>query len=258
MKTKLLSCLASIVVLVIGGNAAQATMVAGWDFSSYAFDGVLSTDGLNLTNTLAANYSDLAAPGPASAGFGTMHLDGLFGSTDTPLDGTDPFVPSAAAGGSLASNLDAPAGPDFDSFGILTSNGQQFTNPFVMTALALATVVFEVDLGLQQGSDWSLTFGGRTASGGSNVGIEFSTDGSIFNPVTTVNLTAVDTLFTTQLTGPQSSSAFVRLSFNPTTGQEPFIDNLAINASLPVPEPATAALLLAGLAGLVRAGRRRA
>jgi hypothetical protein len=187
-----------------------------------------------------------------------MHLDGLFGSTDTPLDGTDPFVPSAAAGGSLASNLDAPAGPDFDSFGILTSNGQQFTNPFVMTALALATVVFEVDLGLQQGSDWSLTFGGRTASGGSNVGIEFSTDGSIFNPVTTVNLTAVDTLFTTQLTGPQSSSAFVRLSFNPTTGQEPFIDNLAINASLPVPEPATAALLLAGLAGLVRAGRRRA
>jgi len=259
----LLSTLAATVLsAALASPALAVSMVAGWDFSQYFGDGALSIDGENLTNTLDANYSDLDptdGAGAESAAFGTMHLDGQFGSTNTPLDFTDPFVPSSAAGGSLTQNLGAPAGASFDSFGILLSEGQMLANPLAMSALAVATVVFEADLTsvIDIGSDWSISFAGKTASGTSSVGIAFSTDGVTFNPFGSVNLTAVDTLFNVVLGAAQSDRAFVRLSFDPTAGQEPFIDNVAISANLTVPEPSTLALLSLGLVGLARIGRRR-
>ena len=132
-------------------------------------------DGTNFIDTLGANYTDLTAPGgnvpgPAAAVFGTMYLDGQFGSINTPLDGTDLFVPSAAAPNSLSSNLGAPAGPDFNSFAILTTNGQTAaTSDFTMTALSTVTVVFGADLGTSQGNTWSISFGGKTNTGTSSV-----------------------------------------------------------------------------------------
>jgi hypothetical protein len=265
MKAKLLlSTLAAAALTVTASPALAISMVAGWDFSQYSTDGFLSLDEVTLSNTLDSNYSDLDptdGAGAESAAFGTMHLDGQFGSTNTPLDfSTDPFVPSAAAGGSLTSNKTTPAGADFDSFSILLSEGQPFANPFAMAAIGAATVVFEADLVSvpQIGSDWSISFGGKTFSGTSTVGIAFSTDGVTFNPFGSVNLTAVDTLFNVVLGTATSEHAFVRLSFDPSGGQ-PFIDNLAISANLTsVPEPGTAALLLTGLVGLARIGHRRA
>jgi len=260
----LLSTLATTLLsAAIAGPAAAISMVAGWDFSQYSTDGFLSLDEVTLSNTLDANYSDLDptfGAGTESAAFGTMHLDGQFGSTNTPLDFADPFVPSAAAGGSLASNQTAPAGSDFDSFIVLGTEGQPFTNPFAMAAVAAATVVFEANLVSvpEVGDSWSVSFGARTFSGTSVIGIEFSTDGVTFNPFGSVNLTTVDTLYDVVFGGGPSESAFVRLSFDPANGQ-PFIDNVAISANLTaVPEPSVAALLLAGLAGLARIGRRRA
>jgi hypothetical protein len=88
------------------------------------------------------------------------------------------------------------------------------------------------------------------------VTIEFSTDGSNYVGFGSVNLTNVDTAFNVSLGAAESDRAFVRLGF--TGVGQPLIDNVAIGASLSVPEPATAALLLVGLAGLARAGRRRA
>jgi hypothetical protein len=49
----------------------------------------------------------------------------------------------------------------------------------------------------------------------------------------------------------------VRLTFNPAGINQPLIDNVALNASLAVPEPSTALLGSLGLVGLVIAGRKR-
>jgi hypothetical protein len=267
MNAKLLisTVAAGVLSAAIAGPAAAVSMVAGWDFSQYSTDGFLSLDEVNLVNTLTSNYSDLDptfGAGVESAAFGTMHLDGQFGSTNTPLDFADPFVPSAAAGGSLLSNKTTPAGSDFDSFTILLNEGgQTFANPFAMAAVAAATVVFAADLTsvVEVGSNWVVSFGARTFSGTSTIGVEFSTDGVSFNPLAPVNLTSVDTLFSINLGGTETERAFVRFSFDPANGQ-PFIDNVALSADLtvPAPEPTTAVLLLAGLLGLARIGRRRA
>jgi len=267
MKAKmLLTTLAATAIAAVAASPALAAtmMVAGWDFSQYSTDGFLSLDEVDLVNTLDSNYSEFDptfGAGEESRPFGTMHLDGQFGSTNTPLDFADPFVPSAAAGGSLLSNKTFPPGADFDSFSILLSEqDQQFANPFAMTAVAAVTVVFEADLtslpGTQLGTEWSVSFGARTFAGTSSIGIEFSTDGVTFNPFGSVALTTVDTPFNLIFGGAPSEKAYVRMSFNPVGTAQPFIDNLAITAN--VPEPTTAALLGAGLLGLARIGRRRA
>ena len=58
---------------------AGASGIAGWDFSQYFGDGILSTDGTTFTNTLPANYSNLDPSfnaGAGSAAFGTMFMNG--------------------------------------------------------------------------------------------------------------------------------------------------------------------------------------
>jgi hypothetical protein len=94
-------------VFVAGGSSAQASLVARWDFSQYAGDGFMSIDGgSSFTNTLSANYSDLDptfGAGFESAAFGTMYVDGSFGSTPVAaVSGSEQFLPTAAYGGSLA------------------------------------------------------------------------------------------------------------------------------------------------------------
>ncbi|RIL01358.1 MAG: hypothetical protein DCC71_18025 [Proteobacteria bacterium] len=258
MKAKLLLTTAIAFALTIGASA-NAAMIAGWDFSQYFADGALSLDGETLTDTLPANYSDLDptfGAGAESAAYGRMYLNGQFGSAATPLDFTDPFVPSAAAGGSLLSNLNAPAGVPFDQLNVLTAEGQAFTNLQVMTALAATSVVFEADPA-QLGSDWSFSFGAKTSAGSSSVGVEFSTDGASYASVGSASLTSVDTAFEFALGALASDKAYVRLTFEaPVGASQAFLDNVAFSATPVVPEPGTALLLVAGLVGLAKAGRR--
>ena len=87
MKTRLVTSLISLALsaFVASSSSAQASLVAGWDFSQYAGDGFMSIDGGgSFTNTLPANYSDLDptfGAGFESGAFGTMFADGQFGST---------------------------------------------------------------------------------------------------------------------------------------------------------------------------------
>jgi len=240
---------------------AQATMVAGWDFSQYLGDGALSVDGAVYTDTLSANYSNLDptfGAGLESTPFGTLFLDGSFGSTNVGAgSGSEAFLPTA---GSLVSNIDAPGPIPFDSYTVLQDEGQLFANLLGMTALDVVSVVFKADLNLQplNGSDWTISFGGKTFEGTSPVGVEFSTDGVSYAPFGSVNLDTNDKPFSVNLGSALSHEAFVRLNFDPANGQ-PIIDNVAIGGTLSaIPEPGTAVLLVSGLTGLHVFGRRRA
>lgn len=260
MKTKLLLSTIATLALSISGTA-NAALIAGWDFSQYFTDGVLSVDGENLTDTLPANYSSFDptfGAGAEAGNYGTLYLNGQFGSTATPLDFSDPVVPSAAIGGSLSSNLNAPLpGVPFDTFNVLIAEGQPFANPQAMIAQGPASIVFEADPA-QFGQDWSITFGGRTFAGTSSITVEFSSDGSSYLSLGAANLTTVDTPYSFAVPGALGDRGFVRLSFAPTGTSLPFIDNVAISATAVVPEPGTALLLFAGLVGLAKAGKRQA
>jgi hypothetical protein len=268
MKSRPVTWLTPLALAVLVGSAANATMLAGWDFSQYFDVGALSTDGATFTDTLDANYSDLdptAGAGAESGAFGTMYINGQFGSTNVgPLlgSGLEPIQPTAATGGSLASNLTAPGGVDFDSLTVLLDEGQAFANSLAMIAAGTSVVVFEADLSSasQAGSSWSISFGARTFAGTSSIGIEFSSDGVTFTSFGSVNLTTTDTAFDVVLGADQTSTAYVRLSFNPSGANQPLIDNVAISAAElveVVPEPSTTLLGSMGLIGLALAGRRR-
>ncbi len=239
---------------LVAKPAGPVAMVAGWDFSPYPDDGMLSLDAEHFTATLDANYSDLdptEGAGAESARFGTMHLDGSFGSSQSPLGFDDPFVPSAAAHGSLRSNLDAPAGVRFDCFETLRREGQLFAGPLTMTARERTKAVFAADLSSvpELGEDWSLRFAGKTSAGRVPVEIDFSTDGASFRRAGSVELSEADSAFDVRLGSARSQRAYARLEIEPhpetVRYQQAFIDNVAIRARLVAPPGASPTPLVA-------------
>ena len=253
-----LAALGAFALSTLAGAPARAEMIAGWDFSQYFGAGFLSIDGATFTEVLSANYSDLDPTfnaGAEAAAFGTMYIDGSFGSTAVVAGtGTEEIFPVE---GSLASNLDAPAVNPFDSFTILADEGQTFTNTLSLRGNAAASVVFEADLTSVAGtrSDWSVTFGGKTLSGTSDVAIDFSTNGSSYQSFGSVQLTTSDTLFDVALGTASSSMAYVRLTFAPANALDlPIIDNVAIEA----PEAGTGSMAAAALLALAALRTRRA
>ena len=254
----------AIAVLVFGATPeARAGVVAGWDFSQYFGAGFLSTDGSTFVATLPANYSEedpTANAGSESAAFGTMYLDGTFGSTAVGAgSGTESFVPTSR---SLVSNLAAPADEigtnPFDSHTVLRNEGQTSTELLSMTARSATNAVFRADLTSvpSTGSNWRISFAGKTFSGSSTVGVEFSTDGSGYSSAGSVNLTSTDTTHQVFLQSAASETAFVRLSFPAPAGggvNQAIIDNVAIS----VPEPASLGLVFGVAVGLAACSRRR-
>src|SRR5262249_6563480 len=160
-------------------GSAHAGMIAGWDFSQYLGAGVLSVDGENGANTLDANYSNLDptfGAGAESAQYGTMYINGQYGSTN--VDPVGPGQEVLPTPDSLVSNLNAgaPGSFPFDSGTTLVSEGQAFASILSMTAPGAASVVFEADLGGQalNASNWILSLGAKTFAGLATVNVEVS------------------------------------------------------------------------------------
>jgi len=104
-----------------------------------------------------------------------------------------------------------------------------------MTATAPVDVVFGADLTSvpDLGANGSIAFGEQTFGGTSTVGIEFSTDGSSYASFGSVDLTAVDTLFTVNPGLSASDLAPVRLSFaEPGAGGQAIIDHVTRRTEL--------------------------
>ena len=226
--------LASTVASMVGfAGPARADMIAGWDFSQYFGAGFLSLDAATFTDTLDANYSDIDptfGAGSESAAFGTMYIDGSFGSTN--VDETAATAAFTPTSGSLASNLTAPGSlVDFDAHSVLTNEGQMFTSLLSMTAQSAVSVVFEADLTTdgRSGKNWSVRFGGKTFSGATDVTVEFAADGGSYASFGTVNLTDVDAAFDVALDTGTSTTGYVRLGFTTTTAQA-IIDNVSLHA----------------------------
>ncbi len=251
-------------------SAAQASVIAGWDFSQYFTTNVLSVDGSTFTDTLSANYSNFdptSNAGAESAAFGTMYVDGTNGSTDVDEGAAGAaWVPT---GVNLEGNADAPAqGPGdnpFDSLSILLDEGQPFANHFAMTATDAVSVVFGADLSTLSGPQNRLfvSFGGAASHEGTvDVGVEFSRDGTNFEFLDTVSLTVDDSAFEVTaglITLSEEDDVFFRFNFAaPVDGLQAIIDNVAIEAKVPaLPAGGTVVLagLLLGASRLVRPGR---
>lgn len=241
---------------------ARAELVAGWDFSQYFVDRELSIDGQSYTSTLHANYSTLDPTnnlGAESAQYGTMYIDGQFGSTSVVGgSGEEQFVPTAALpGASLVSNLDAPVQQigdnPFDSLELLALEGQLFTNLMAMAALDDADVVFAARRGAPAAGNWIVSFGARTQAGEASVGIQASPDGGGYAAVGTAPLTATDTRYSFDLGPATGANQFVRFVFTGAASTFPVIDNVAIS----VPEAGAAAQLAAAGLGLALCAQRR-
>jgi hypothetical protein len=260
IKSYVVATASALMVSTAVAGTSQAAMVAGWDFSQYLAPAALTIDGAEGTNVLAANYSDLdpTGLGPDSGVFGTMYINGLYGSSLVDPFGSSPeFVPTDI---NLTSNLDVPGGTvQFNQLNNLIDEGQIFANELGMVNQSAVQVVFGANLmGVPgSGSDWSLSFGGRTESGVAAVQIEFSTDGSTYFSFGSVNLTAVDTPFDVVLGTAATDTAYVRMTFAAPSASvgRAVIDNLALNAT--VPEPTAALLCIAGLGMAVLSGVRR-
>jgi hypothetical protein len=269
--------------LTISGGA-QAAFIAGWDFSQYAGQGSLqvsedpdTADPINA-DTLRSNYSDYDptfGAGGDSQDAGTMYINGQFGSTNVDENATIPVFRALA--GSLTNNVTLPGSNEVPvgdvnfnaSSGVLqvaagnylAGTGQDFNVTLSMIATATVDAVFAahvsaVDPGMQ-GSNWSLSFAARTASGTASVGLEFSTDGSDWTVLAPADLTTTDTLFTRDVLGEAGENGYFRMRF--TSTGTPRIDNVTISGDItPIPEPGTAMLMLLGLTGLGVVGRRRA
>jgi len=257
-------------------STAQATAVAAWDFSQFLVSGQLTTETtFAVAQTLDANYSDLDPNklGSPADQFGTMYLNGDFGSTSAGLTGD--FVPNS---NDLTLNNDALDDPlrligSNGSLAILdVIEGQEFTNMLGFGPAITAadgnpgtggTVVFGADLSSvpELGQDWSLSFAGLTVSGGtSEVGVEFSTDGVTFQSLDPFVLESNAAVFQTTALGGPTDEAFFRLTFTDSVSQTfPSIDNVAISATLvsePTRDLAMAGALLAVL-GLYAHRRRQ-
>jgi len=219
---------------------AIAQLVAGWDFSQSCLEGNLCDQAFQEVQTLPANYSDLDPTdgmGAESAAFGTMHLDGQFGSSDVPgFSGWFTTVsPSLTLNTSVHADFPSVAMGAEGNASIMQSEipGVPYQQ-HAMRASDIVDAVFRVDLTSSPGmlgSDWEVSFAAQSEGAASEVAVSFSMDGVDYGVPEVLAIGEAEEVITVALGGTDVSEAFVKLSFD--FPQDPArIDNLAIKAEL--------------------------
>ncbi len=263
MLSRLTTFCASLTLTVCLAGSAHAVGVIGWDFSQYVGSGFLSTDGATFTDTLSGNYSNLDPTGNAgaeSATYGTLYMDGSFGSTD--VDESSATSAVAPLTGSLDSNIefsDVPGTNPFDSSNILLAEGQDFANELSLTMRDTVSLVFEADLTSlpDLARAWTLEFGAKTFLDTASIDIEFSVDGASYVNVGTVDVDELDTEYVVDLRLAPSDRGFVRMNFDAPIGEQSgqvILDNVTINAEFGAPQvPSVGAAGIMALVALLSA-----
>ena len=204
---------------------------------------------------------------------------GVMNCERRPIGVNEPLKPAGCAvpnvDGPVRSNKKEPwARPgknSFDAYSVLRTEGQQYQNALAMRATNSVSAVFKGDAGSPQPqSAWSVSFGGKVETGaGDNggqfscdptgasectatVSVEYSTNGSSYTSLGSVQLTSADTRYEVPLAVNTSQTGYVRLGIAPGAGGAlPIIDNVAL------PEPGATISLVSGVLGLLALRRRR-
>jgi hypothetical protein len=221
---------AALVVACAAASAAQADLIAYWNFN----DNVTGTNnGDTYAPTTGAGLIQLAVPSQDQAG-NNRGINSFAGSI------INAIVPDIA-GQSLAvqaSSAESGAAP-------FPNNGATLTISFSMAGFEDVFLTFATQ---------------RTNTGFNNNQVAYSTDGTnytnlgaAYNPATGFSLQTFD--FSGLL--DNAATAFIRITLDGATnvGGNNRFDNFQLNATL---VPAPGALALVGLGGLLVARRRRA
>lgn len=259
MKTRITAIAAVVSVAFLAGSA-QASVIAGWDFSQYKVPGSSVGGG----SPLSANYAwgDPNGAGAEAASYGTATFSSLLptagGGLDCERTGGNSSTVDENVVGCAPPNTEGPirsnryesfdlGKPSFGAHSLLKTEGQTYAHHYAVFAESNTDLVLEVD---QPGGaqNWAVSFGGRTFSGTSTVTVEFSTDGSSYSSYPSAALTTDDTRFRIDLDTVTTAKAYVRLGLSTGSGT-PIIDNVAVEA-IPLPEPGLMLQLMAGLMGL--------
>lgn len=228
-------------------------MLAGWDFSQYAFDGFSSVDGANLTGSANANYTGNSADFTGGASVGTMYYDGTFGSSAFNLSASQ--VAPQGVGDTNVGNQGFFG--TLGSLAALDSQGQEFTNAKAFGLSTNGAFTFAISAG--GSSDFtSLNYAAYNSNDASaTLTWEYSTDGTNFNSLEADAITNSATEFNVDLSAiTGASTAYIRGTLSGLDTNLFYLDNVAVSGTV-VPEPSTYAAIFGAVALAFAAVRRR-
>lgn len=276
MKNKFTSIITLSAGLIIGAQAqATPVMVAGWDFSPFAFDQFSSVDGTTLQGFLPANFTARPSDGlglpnfTGAPAFGTLFYDGTNGSTAFDLNASGILPSGDGELGLLGGTGSIGASGNLNT---LFAQGQQFANPKALGLTVNGSITYAIDMTTfplgSVGEDWSLRFahmykpGPGDTSTSATIAWDYSLNGTDFvstGETTVLTSAAVAAVVDLSSIGALDgvTQAYFRGNYTGIGTGVAYVDNAQVFA-VAVPEPSVYAAILGvfGL-GLVMLRRRR-
>jgi hypothetical protein len=230
---KKIAIVLSLVAMVAAGEgSARGALIAYWNFNGLSIAAASTPGSGGVPTSIAADQ-----------GSGTLSLAGYGGTVDDFAGSTINAISPDLAEESLSPIAAGPAAGPFPG------NGTYIDTTF-------STLGFE---------DVVVTFATRGTATGFNSGLwSYSTDGTNFFPTGAPSTASVSTTFAlatvnlsalSAIEGQSAVTLRYTLSGATSNSGNNRIDNLQVNGT-PVPEPATAALVMGGMLGLMMVGRR--
>ncbi|MGJ8651934.1 MAG: PEP-CTERM sorting domain-containing protein [Opitutaceae bacterium] len=240
--------------LAVSSTSLSAqSMLAGWDFSSYAFDGFSSVDGVTLVGSVDANYAGGVANFSGGAAVGTLYYDGQFGSSAFDL-GASQITPQGV-GDTAVNNLGYLG--TLGSRTALSGQGQAYNSGRALGFDTNGAYVFALNLGGSYDMS-SFTYAAYNSNDASSaIAWEWSTDGSSYIELEADVIGISSTAYSVDLSAIDGvTQLYVRGTLSDLSSNLSYIDNVSFNGTA-VPEPSTYAMIFGFVALGFTAYRRR-